>query len=207
MKFGPTKRLALFLDSVLTPISIVYCGCEYIKDTPAFVNKIMVMEPKLCAPGVTLFTLDVKALYPSIDLNLLPNAVESALDLVTDFPVERKNFIVQAVKFSIGNGVTHYRGSWFQSILGIPTGASDSVSLANIYMKWVLTQFFANNPIFKQLIVSLVRFIDDLFGGWLGTTRQFANFISVFNNFGKNYGIIFDKEQIGDTVHFSRCHS
>ena len=47
-----------------------------------------------------------------------------------------------------------------------------------------------------------MRFIDDLFGGWKGTPRQFSNFIYVFNCFGKRFGIIFDKEQIGDTVHF-----
>ena len=166
MKFSPTKRPALFLDSILTPVSISYCGSEYLKDTPHFLNKLIDMEPKLCAAGVSLFTLDVKALYPSINPNWLPHAVESALDIVTDFSITRKKFIVDLVKFSINNGVTHYRGDWFLSIQGIPTGASDSVCLANIYMRWVLIKFFVKYPHFKELIVSLVHFIDDLFGGW-----------------------------------------
>ena len=202
MKYGPTKRPALFLDSILTPVSITYCGCEYIKDTPAFLNKLSVNEPELCAPGVSLFTLDVKALYPSINLDKLPLAVESALDAVTDFTPERKSFLIELAKFSINNGVTHYRSNWFKSLLGISTGASDSVSLANIYMKWVLLQFFSKYPLYKRFIVSLVRFIDDLFGGWTGTNRNFANFINTFNSFGKEFGINFDKEQIGDTVNF-----
>ena len=160
------------------------------------------MEPQLCAPGVTLFTLDVKALYPSIDPNILPEAVAAALDIVTNFSPARKKFIIELVKFSVENGVVHYRDHWFESILGIPTGASDSVCLANIYLKWVLMKFFIKYPIYKRFIVSLVRFIDDLFGGWVGTLRQFTNFINVFNSFGRNFGIIFDKEQIGDTVHY-----
>ena len=201
MKFGPTKRPALFLDSVLTPVSVSYCGSEYLKDTPHFLNKLADYETQLCAPGVSLVTLDVKALYPSIDPNMLPFAVEAALDTVSDFSAERKKFIVDLVKFSINNGVTHYRGDWYLSILGIPTGASDSVCLANIYMRWVLIKFFATFPHFKELFVCYSRFIDDLFGGWAGSVRQFYTFIYVFNGFGKRYGIIFDKEQIGDTVH------
>ena len=202
MKYGPTKRSALFIDSILTPVSISYCGHEYLKDTPDFLNKLIEVETKLCSPGVSLFTLDVKALYPSIDPNLLPDAVESALSIVTNFSTERKKFIIDLIKFNINNGVTHYRSNWFKSIKGIPTGASDSVCLANIYMKWVLIKFFAKYPLYKQFIVSVVRFIDDLFGGWVGTLRQFTNFVSVFNSFGKDFGIIFDKEQFGDTVHF-----
>ena len=172
------------------------------KDTPDFLLKLADIETKLCYPGTSLFTLDVKALYPSIDPNLLPDAIEAALSVVTDFSPQRKKFIIDLVKFNISNAVTHYRGDWFKSLMGIPTGASDSVCLANIYMKWVLIKFFSKNPGFKQLIVSLMRFIDDLFGGWIGTLRQFSSFINCFNSFGKTFGIIFDKEQFGDTVNF-----
>ena len=51
MKYGPTKRAALFIDSILTPVSVTYCGQEYIKDTPDFLNKLKDMEPQLCAQG------------------------------------------------------------------------------------------------------------------------------------------------------------
>ena len=92
-------------------------------------------QVNLASNGLTKSEL----LYPRIDPNLLPLAVEDALDIVTDFTEERKKFI-------------------------------------------------------------------DLFGGWLGTYRQFCNFIYIFNCFGQKYGqkyaIIFDKEQIGDTAFF-----
>ena len=124
MTYGPTKSPALFLESILTPISMQYCGREYLKDIPDFLNKLIVIEPRLCASGVNLSTLDVKALYPSKGPNSLPYAVESDLDIVTDFSTSRKKFIIELLKFSINNGVTHYRGEWFKSIKGIPTALS-----------------------------------------------------------------------------------
>ena len=69
-------------------------------------------------------------------------------------------------------------------------------------MKWVIIKFFSSNPGYKVYIVSLMRFIDDLFGGWSGTYRQFSSFLSCFNSFGKTFGIVFDKKQFGDTVNF-----
>ena len=190
------------IDSILTPISQTYCGKEYIKDTPHFLSKLSEHEKDLCNPGVQLFTLDVKGLYPSINPHFLPDAVAAALDGVTDYSQERKNAILQLVIFNISNAVTHYRGEWFKAIKGIPTGGSDSVCLANIYMKWVLLKFFSKNSVFKKFIICLLRFIDDLFGGWLGTVRQFKQFVNCFNDFGIKYGIIFDKEAFGDTVNF-----
>ena len=202
MKYGPTKRSALFIDSILTPVSIIYCGKEYLKDTTDFLNKLFLIEDKLCRPGVQLFTLDVKALYPSINPTLVPLAIESALRIITDFSDQRIQAIVDIVSFNITNAVTHYRGEWFKSVKGLPTGGSDSVCIANIYMKWVLIQFFAKHPVYKSLVISSFRFIDDLFGGWLGTLRQFTQFVHCFNTFGSNFGISFDKQEFGDTVNF-----
>ena len=134
MKFGPTKRLSLFIDSILNPVAQEFCGKEYLKDTPDFLSKLAFYEEQLCRPGVQLFTLDVKALYPSINPVMLPSSVAAALDVVTDFNAERKNTIIELVNFSVSNAVVHYRDNWFKMLEGIPTGGSDSVCLANIYI-------------------------------------------------------------------------
>ena len=202
MKFGPTKRSSLFVDAILTPISQSFCGNEYLKDTPHFLQKLSDNEQKLCSPGVQLFTLDVKALYPSINLQFLPDAVAAALDAITEFSSERKEFIRSLATFNIQNAVVHFKGQWFKAVNGVPTGGSDSVCLANIYLKWVLIKFFLTHVNYKQFIVCLIRFIDDVFGGWLGTYRQFKQFVSSFNLFAKDYGINFDKHSFGDTVNF-----
>ena len=66
----------------------------------------------------------------------------------------------------------------------------------------VLIKFFSLNPGYNQFLVSIFRFIDDLFGGWTGSFRQLVNFIKAFNVFGIPYGIFFDKHHFGDTVNF-----
>ena len=142
MEFGPTKRLSLFIDSVLNNVSKLYCGDEYIKDTSHFLQKLNAVEEKLCRPGVQLYTLDVKALYPSINPTYVPEAVQAALDTVTVLSEDRKKAIIELVVFSISNAVVHYRDRWYRMLEGVPTGGSDSVCLANIYMKWVLIKFF-----------------------------------------------------------------
>ena len=205
MKFGATKRLSVFIDAILNPIAKAFCGKQYLKDTPDFLRKLAKFEGDLCRPGVQLFTLDVKALYPNINPVYVPTAVEVALDVTTDFSTERKNMIINLVKFSISNATVHYRDCWYKMLEGVPTGGSDSVCLANIYMKWVVMKFSSTVNIAASNFscsITLLRYIDDLFGGWLGTYRQFKHFISSFNNFGKEYGITFDKEQFGDTVNF-----
>ena len=201
MEFGPTNRSALFIDSILTPVAITYCGTNYLKDTSHFLKKISGFETELCAVNVKLFSLDVKALYPSIDPTHLPVAIETALGVVTNFSPDRIQFIVSLVKFNISNAVTHYRDTWYKALVGLPTGASDSVCLANIYMRWVILNFFSIHPVHKRFIVNLWRFIY-VFGGWDGTLRQFRSFVNCFNDYGKTFGIMFDKEQFGDTVNF-----
>ena len=36
----------------------MFCGRQYLKDTPDFLRKLMKYEDALCAPGVQLFSLD-----------------------------------------------------------------------------------------------------------------------------------------------------
>ena len=46
------------------------------------------------------------------------------------------------------------------------------------------------------------RFIDDIFGVWTGTIRQFNLFISKLNDLTRSFGIQFGDSQIGKTVNF-----
>jgi hypothetical protein len=64
---------------------------------------------------------------------------------------------------------------------------------------------FNNTPsvsCFSQFITVLLRFIDDIFGCWTGTYRQFKQFIEMFNKFGEKYGVFFDKHMFGDRVNY-----
>ena len=97
-----------------------------------------------------------------------------------------------------------YRDNWYRMKEGIPTGGSDSVVIANIYVKWTLLQFNSTPSAFRftSFVPLLFRFIDDIFGCWTGTYKQFKHFIGIFNRFGSKYGVIFDKDMFGDIVNF-----
>ena len=204
MKFSATKRLSVFIDSVLNPVAKSFCGKQFIKDTPDLLRKLAENENLLCANGSQLFTLDVKSLYPSINPTYVPMGIAYALDVATDFSAKRKKTIISLVEFSISNACVHYRDKWYRMKEGIPTGGSDSVVIANIYVKWILLQFNSSPSAFcfNPFVSLLFRFIDDIFGCWTGTYRQFKHFIELFNKFGSKYGVVFDKDMFGDSVNF-----
>ena len=51
-----------------------------------------------------------------------------------------------------------------------------------------------------NLVYLFKRFIDDIFGLWLGSERQFNNFVKELNEACLPYGIQFGEWSIGTTV-------
>ena len=109
-------------------------------------------------------------------------------------------------RFCIQNSVIHYRGQWFRSLVGIPTGGPESGSIANIVVYYVLERLLFVDPNVCALnkVQSRKRFLDDLFFGWTGTARQFAKFKSALNKIGSEHGITF-KGEVAKTVDFLDC--
>ena len=148
-------------------------------------------------------TLDVDALYPNIRVDIAIQALEDALNTSTKFPNAEKRMIIIMAKFCIENSVVHYRGNWFRSKLGLPTGGPESGGIANIVVYFVLEKILLVNPEISPLnrLSSRKRFLDDLFFGWVGTERQFDVFKGTLNKVGKVSGITF-KGEVGKSVDF-----
>ena len=190
---------------MLKPLVEEFCEGEILFDTKDFLKTLGDYVIVLSSPGMDLFTLDVKGLYPSMNTDYMEDAVMEMLDLLTDFCESKKIMIAKMVQFSINNSIVHYRDDWYVGILGLTTGNSDSVPLANLFVRWVIKLFHEfNKNEWSNTIALLKRFIDDLFGGWKGTRRQFDRFVNALNSFGKKYGIQFDSKdvQYGDSVNF-----
>ena len=111
--------------------------------------------------------------------------------------------IVDLVNISINNAVVHYRGSWFAPIQGIPTGGSESGSIANIYVKWCLDQKILPSPTVCRYnnLSNRKRFLDDLWFLWKGSPRVFSMFLNAVNDVGREYGIVL-KGEVNDIVNF-----
>ena len=90
----------------LTDTNLVYIY------TKQFLVKLTDNEQLLVNNNTKLFSIDVKALYPSIKPEFVPVAVRDALDECSTWSDSRKDAIVELVKFSISHAVVHFRDKW-----------------------------------------------------------------------------------------------
>ena len=148
-------------------------------------------------------TLDVDALYPSIQLDLAINALSDALHSVTAFSREEIDMIIELARYCIEHSVVHYREKWFKLLLGLPTGGPESGSIANVVVYFVLEKILLPHSKILPLnmLLSRKRFLDDLFFGWTGSESEFIDFQSALNEIGTKHGITF-KGSVGKSVDF-----
>ena len=201
---GPTHRIGMFLEAVLQPVARKYCESEIVKDTTSFLASLVTMKENGHLDKCSFIgTLDVDALYPSIKIKYIEPAIRHALESCTAYSADEVNMIIEFVNISINNAVIHYRGEWFKAIVGIPTGGSESGSIANIFVKWALDQkILLNQEVSKYNYMNQrKRFLDDIWFIWLGTTRNFQLFLKSFNVVGSEYGITL-KGEVGENVNF-----
>ena len=199
---GPTYKLGKWLSGILTPLSIEYCGEEYIRDSAHFLTKLNNQSYPPDKEGLC-FTVDVNKLYPSITETLVMESLDHALSQ-SKISVPRRLTIKKATSLCINNAFLHYRGNWVVAILGIPTGGPESSSLANIAMRYFLLMykdsvFFQEH--FSICLILLWRFLDDIFGLWFGDEEVLKEFINSLNQFGVHYGLSF-KYEFGKSVSF-----
>ena len=206
-RYGPTFRMGKWLDNILTPISMTFCEDEYLKDSTHFLKNLD--QHKDIFEKNLIFSLDVKAMYPSLRKDVVLNALHYALesDVTPTIDENRKNATIEGATLCIENAVLFYRDVWYISHVGIPTGGSESSSLANITLRYLLL-LFKRTPAYIEMYANLIpmlnRFLDDIFGAWLGTVSEFNSFVDLLNDFMSGYGLVFDKRktQIGTTVDF-----
>ena len=111
--------------------------------------------------------------------------------------------ILDLALICLENSTVHYRGQWFRSKEGIPTGGPESGGIANIVVFFVVVKILLVHPEIQPLnkLSSRKRFLDDLFFGWMGTNEDFAMFKLALNKVGKIHGIAF-KGDVGPSVDF-----
>jgi hypothetical protein len=202
---GPTYRLGLFLNHILQPVMDSYCEGEVVQDTTHFIQEMEHLneEGSFSNPRSRIGTLDVDALYPNINRELALQAVEDALSTRTDYPNEVIVTILELTKFCLENSVIHYRGRWFRSKDGVPTGGPESGSIANIYVKWMLDKKLLIHPSIapKNRMESRKRFLDDLWFIWRGSERQFDLFKKALNTIGAESTFTL-KGSVGQSIEF-----
>ena len=183
-KGGPLYRLEKFVSPFVTKISRKYCEEEFLLDTQDFIshvnnyNKQTLKKPR---KKLQLFTLDVAALYLSIKPELALTALEDALNNGTNYPQEMKNALHEFTDLIFSESFITYKGEWYSNKEGIPTGNCISGQVADVTMHWVLFKQINKKLKNWSLIDLRKRFIDDVYGVWMGSTRQFNLFVDLLN--------------------------
>ena len=174
---GPTYRLGVFINNIFQPISDKYCEGELVRDTTHFLKNIkdINLAGTFNDSKMLIGTLDVDALYPNIDQGLAMVAIEDALRTCTEYTEQLIQTVLDLMMFCLQNSVVHYRGFWYRSNDGVPTGGPESGSAANIYVKWFLDKKLLVDPSISLLnkISTRRRFLDDLWFPWAGTKLEF----------------------------------
>ena len=191
----------------LTAISKEYCKDEYLRDTDDFLGKLedwnteTKTTPKKERQKIHLFTLDVKALYPSIRPDIAKFALADALSEDKTTASGIKVSLKEMTDLLFDKSFVACKGKCYQPQEGIPTGGCNSRQTADCTLHWLLETVKEDIPSWN-LIGLFKRFIDDIFGIWKGTERQFQSFVELLNQQTKLYGIEFGESSIGDAVHF-----
>jgi hypothetical protein len=189
---GPTYRVGIFLDAILKPVAEQYCLGELVRDSTEFLKYIDTLNGSTPLPKTTkLVALDVDALYPNIQIELALEAITDALNVSSNFNDDQKEMIVQLASYSLRNSVVHYRGEWYKSKEGAPTGNPELPPIANIFVKYVVdNKILPHRDVVKlNYLDKRRRFLDDIWALWTGTGRLFTKFLTMFNEVGKGFGV------------------
>ena len=92
-----------------------------------------------------LATLDVEALYPSINKELALEAMREAFSLDSTTSEGTKSALLNFTKLSLEEAFVTFRGKVYQPKIGIPTGGCDSRPIADIFLYWLIFIKLKNN--------------------------------------------------------------
>ena len=195
---SPTTRLEKYLAYTFGDVSRLYAHEEYIRDTSDFLS---ILQNTTLDKDDLLATLDVKTLYPSMQIDMVMESVVDALTEDTTLDSHIRSGIAPCIKFCLDNSVLGYKGSYYKANKGVPTGGSISRPLADTFMFWLKKNLKTKIDNWDQFIRLWKRFIDDIFLIWSGTFTQFEYFLIQLNREAAVFGIEFTGG-VGKSVNF-----
>ena len=153
---------------------------------------------------IRFFTFDFKALYDSLDPELVKEALRYAMNTSRQqWSEEFKNWIIELIDFSLRASVAKYDEAWYKQRNGVPTGGSLCVQLANITVYYVMFKKVYSQPHMMRNVEEIRRFIDDGIGGFLGTEDQFTYWLQIVNANISLYGLHIDAKILRSLTTFS----
>ena len=116
--------------------------------------------------------------------NLTPELVMEALLVAIhehrpEWPAELIKWILDLVDLNLKSSVGKFGNLWYRSKVGVVTGGSLSVSLANIAVFYALRCALEGGT--APHLIGLKRFLDDIMGLWTGSRDEFVSWADSVN--------------------------
>ncbi|CAJ0946852.1 unnamed protein product [Ranitomeya imitator] len=146
------------------------------KDTTDVLRRIdgLVLEEDMW-----LVTCDVESLYTSIDHSHGMRAAKFFLDM-TNLGPELIHFILELLQFILTHNFFVFKDRPFLQLQGTAMGASCAPSYANLFLGLWERDTVLDTPGHSS-VVSWLRYIDDIFFIWQGSTSQLDMFLNHLN--------------------------
>jgi hypothetical protein len=120
--------------------------------------------------------MDITSLYTNIDINLLDQTI---LDLES-IPQAKRKILSILLSFILKNNYFEYNDSIYYQTNGIAMGTNSAVNLANLFLSELLDTAILKSS-FSSNIILYKRYIDDIFGIWRGSEKDFNEFFNFVN--------------------------
>ena len=192
------SRVQIWLESFLNPLSVMYGSFEFLKDSTDYLCHIEALK-RLSTDELwdwdkyILFTIDVKALYPSVKFVYLKQSLHAVFNKCTTWDSKTKDLLVEIIMYTLENQQVLWNGKFYQLNQGLLTGAKHSVPLANILLTFIFLFALDNNSILQDIFSSKIklwkRYIDDCTGVYKGNIDEFKAFYVLLQNAFQQFGL------------------
>ena len=164
----------------LKPLQDSFC-MDIVQDSTEVLSWLEDMNMKIDpASKVKGFSWDFAALYDNLSPTLVIKALRCAIaETRPSWSEELAEWLIQLVELSLESAFAKYGNCWYRALLGIPTGGSLSVTLANIAVFYALRKVLADNV--TPELINFKRFIDDIAGLWNGSEESFEKWSDKIN--------------------------
>ena len=166
----------------------------YVKDSQQVLDDVKLIN---LPPNAKLFTCDAHSMYNNIKTS---HAIQVITWWLTDldeqgllpalFPLEA---VIEAMTIIMTNNIFEFGNMYFLQLLGTAMGTSSAVMWATLY--YAYHEVHTLIPKHGGNLLYFRRFIDDIFGIWIGnSTTDWSAFCNDVNTFGVLTWDIYDQE-------------
>ncbi|KAI5740008.1 hypothetical protein M8J77_017630 [Diaphorina citri] len=194
---SPTYLLEKFLCNTIK------CALPSVKTEHSVKNSLDLIkriEHVTAPPHSSLVSLDVKSLFPSVNIERTIDIIEEELKQSSNLSESERAEIKEGLKLVHENNYFQFNNKCYKQVNGCPMGSPLSPLLSEFYMLQFEKEIHKLNPNLVNNIVYLHRYVDDILMLWKGSKRQLDLFLQNANKIYSNFTL--ELEYGGKEINF-----